>query len=150
MIFETLLAIQRIKSCLGGCFSSRGYRRSTKMIGYATLKWYTEVPEETILLELLENNHLIRYKIWYPGQIYSKTSDEEYMRMLNTPVKTRWVWIGGDNFDATNMLSHYLLVGNVIKLELLEKLEPSVKQWTYIDYETLDSVDFPVDGIVIE
>jgi hypothetical protein len=150
MIFETLVAVYRIKKWVASCFCSRGYRRSTKIIGNGTLKWYTEVPQETILLELLENNNLLRYKIWYPGDLYSKSSDEEYTRMLNTPVKTPWVWIGGDNFDGTNMLSHYLLTGNVIKLELLEKLEPSVKQWTYIDYETLDSVNFPVDGIVIE
>ena len=154
MLFEGLVFIRRIKTWVSTCLCSRGYRRSTKIIGATPLKWYTRVPEESILLEHLENDesgvHVLKYKVWYSGEIYSRSSDEEYMRMLNTPAKSPWVWIGGNNIDATQMLSHYLLAGNTIKLELLQKLEPSVTSWTYVDYETLDSVNFPSNGILIE
>jgi hypothetical protein len=159
MLYQSLIYVTRFKNFFKSlCACPRGYSNRVKIIGDTPLTWYARVPEHCIVLDCIENetceSYALKYKVWYHPEKYTKTSDSESIKLLNTKVKAPWVWIGGkdvDNkqIDATDMLSHYLLRNNLIKLELLEKLDPRIIEWSYMDYETLDIVNFPIEGILI-
>jgi len=117
------------------------------------IPWQTIVPNHVIIAELIESisldNVVRKYKVWHAGDLYIPPSDVQCNTLINTPYVTPWIWIGEDDNDMTNKLTPFLLAGNRITCELLEKLFPEIYIWTYMD-STLNIIDFPEEGITIE
>jgi hypothetical protein len=154
MLHQSLVYLRRLKTFFNlFCTCPRGYSVRTKLVGNTPLKWSAEIPQDSLLLEIIENEtcetHILKYRVWYPGETYVRGTDAEYKDLITKDINMPWVWIGGDNINASEMMSYYLVRGNHIKLELLQKLNPSIKNWTYVDYETLELNNFPVEGILI-
>ena len=162
---KTLGFLSRIKTWITSCCRPNKdiYRNSCTVLrlnhSEDFIQWKAIIPQNTILLEHVEHENRFgyceKYKVWYVGDEYVKPSKEECMRLLNTKVNVPWVYIGGEDseghiIDVTTEISSYLISGNIIKLELLRFIEPSIVRWRYMDFSTLEEADFPVEGIQIK
>jgi hypothetical protein len=164
MMIACLSQIRRIKKWFfTNCFCQKKYSISTKIIHKSGVKdklvWKTKVPLNSIILECFENEehglYKMKYKVFYPGEIYTKSSKDNCIRILNTNVESPWVWIGGSEpngttVDATSTIAHFIMDGNTIKLELLHELFPNIVHWTYVDFASLETIEFPIEGIQIK
>jgi hypothetical protein len=118
------------------------------------IEWIANVPKDTLFLEKLayfKNEDIkYKYKIWYSDQLYIKPSFQIIKNITKQKVECPWIWIGENETDMTNQLEEYVLDGNKIKIEFLNKLFPDIKKWSYICSKTLEVKDFPVEGIQIK
>lgn len=118
------------------------------------IKWVAVVPENTILCDTITKSYLgtdiSKTRIWYTGQMFEKIIGDNRYKMLDKRVVSPWIWIGCGEKDYTLQLDEYLVEGNLITLDLLKRLFPKETEWTYICFKTLDSLEFPINGIQIE
>jgi hypothetical protein len=161
MILGCLKVIKRIKTFFVSLCKNNGYKITCKTISpYGNqLRWSALIPRDTLVLEGLEyqnfSDYNLKYRVFYPGELYVKSSMNTCIELLHIRPKVPWLWIGGDDFfgssiDMSDVLSHYILSGNLIKLELLKNLEPKIEKWQYMDPETLELFKFPDEGIQIK
>jgi hypothetical protein len=108
----------------------------------------------TIFIEKItfikNDDFLHKYKIWYEEQLYMKLTLSQKKFLVKQKINCPWIWIGENDNDMTQVLEEFLLDGNKIKLELLNKLFPDIKKWSYVCSKTLEIKEFPVEGIQIK
>lgn len=114
------------------------------------LESMTHVPEGKIYIEEWLHNDTKRSVVRYAGEEIPNT-------WATTPFakhpKTPWVWVGDreTEIDLTRTFNKFLVVGNVIRMELVNKLI-QVNQRSnllYIESGTFKELKFPGDGITI-
>ena len=139
-------------------FSSKTFVKHSPGTEHAII-WKTIVPENTMIIEQLQKTCLddvtLKYRVWYTDQEYESPTIEDVILMMETPITKPWIWIGGKSLDgdlknATDELNKYLVNGNVIKQDLLDHIDNTILTWSYMNPETLELTDFPIDGIVIK
>jgi hypothetical protein len=124
--------------------------------------WYSKIPvisgwsEEYIVddsyvwIETINYNnvdtHILKYKLSDKFQI---TCYEDCMKIFSDKPKKPWIWIG-DKYDMTSKLEPYIVSGNHVTLGLLKVLFPYIKDWKYCCPKTLELLDFPSEGIIID
>ena len=110
----------------------------------------THVPEGKIYIEEWVQNDSKRSLVRYAGEEIPKTwTTTPFIKHPKTP----WVWVGDreTEIDLTRTFNKFLAVGNVIKMELVNKLI-QVNQRSnllYIESGTFKELKFPGDGITI-
>lgn len=116
----------------------------------STLDTTTHVPEGKIYIEEWVQNDTKRSVVRYAGEEIPKTwATSPFAKHPKTP----WVWVGDreTEIDLTRTFNKYLVVGNVIKMDLVNKLI-QVNQRSnllYIESGTFKELKFPGDGITI-
>jgi hypothetical protein len=109
----------------------------------------SRVPENSILIEQWENEAGVKKcNLFYEGEEPVPDSNP----FIQTP-ETPWIWIGDKTteVDLTAAMQKYLVVGNVIRLDLILHMI-QVRDNTvivYINPRTLEEVKFPADGVRI-
>ena len=109
------------------------------------------VPDNQVYVEEWLQGETKRCVVKYAGEIIPT-----YWRM--TPFarnpKTPWVWVGDreTEIDLTRTFNRFLVVGNVITTDLVEKLIKVTERThlIYIESGTFKELKFPGDGITIE
>lgn len=112
---------------------------------------FMEVPEGKIYIEEWIHEDTKRCVVRYPGEEIPKA-------WRQTPFckhpKTPWVWVGDreTEIDLTRTFSRFLVVGNVIKPDLVSQLIQITERSNllYIESGTFKELKFPGDGITIE
>ncbi len=112
---------------------------------------YDRVPEDQVYVEEWVQGETKRCVVRYEGEEIptSWTSTP-----FDTNARTPWVWVGDRDteIDLTRTFNKFLVVGNVITLDLVLKLI-HVNESTnliYIESGTFKELKFPGDGITIE
>jgi hypothetical protein len=130
------------------------YSSSLEILGNKDIGWIANVPKDTIFIEKItfikNDDFLHKYKIWYEEQLYMKLTLSQKKFLVKQKINCPWIWIGENDNDMTQVLEEFLLDGNKIKLELLNKLFPDIKKWSYVCSKTLEIKEFPVEGIQIK
>ena len=147
---------KKIKSLLSDFFIPKNEYSNTLIIyspkGNSNhVKWFASVPPKTLFVEefILDSNK--RYKVWYPNQLFTRTSHEQAIKLLNKKPLVPWLWIGSsEDEEVSSKLHEFMVVGNIITLELLNDLFPSIMKFQYLCPLTLELQDFPISGIQIK
>jgi len=92
-----------------------------------------------------------RFKIWTENpQILD---DSEVEAILNEKVESPWLHVLAKSpfgeVDMTNTLNQYLVSGNVITPDFLNRQFPFHYDWSYLDAVTFKELYFPSGGITI-
>jgi hypothetical protein len=147
---------KKIKSLLSDFFIPKNEYSNTLII-YSNngnsnhVKWFASVPPKTLFVEEFILDCKKRYKVWYPNQLFTRTSYEQAIKLLNKKPLIPWLWIGSnEDEEVSSRLDEFMLVGNIITLELLNDLFPSIMKFQYLCPSTLELQDFPIDGIQIK
>lgn len=109
------------------------------------------VPEDQVYVEEWVQGETKRCVVKYEGEEIPKT-------WTSTPFdknpKTPWVWVGDreTEIDLTRTFNKFLVVGNVINLDLVLKLIKVTERTNliYIESGTFKELKFPGDGITIQ
>ena len=117
-----------------------------------------KVPDDTVLAEKLTFNTLYetktKIKLWYPGQLYKELTYDETIEVFNKYIKKPWLWIGGyigeELKDITSQVDAYVVSGNVVTIDILNRINPEIKVWIYSCSKTLEVINFPSEGIIID
>jgi len=109
----------------------------------------TRVPENSILIEQWESETgQKRCNLFYEGEEPISNSNP-----FVQPPEVPWIWIGDKTteVDLTAAMQKYLVVGNVIRLDLILHMIQVREntQIVYINPRTLEEVKFPADGVKI-
>lgn len=111
---------------------------------------FDRVPEGRVYIEEWVRNDTKRCVVRYAGEEIPKTWTTT---PFDTNPKTPWVWVGDRDteIDLTRTFTRFLVVGNVITMELVEKLIQVTDrtQLIYIETGTFKELKFPGDGITI-
>jgi hypothetical protein len=123
--------------------------------------WYSKVPEITsefqefiiddkeVWVETIEYNTIDIYEKKYRiHDKYKRTTYEEAYNVIHELPSKSWIWIGDKDKDMTDEIQPFVVNGNKITLKLLKFFFPYIKRWTYYSM-TLDLIDFPSEGIII-
>jgi hypothetical protein len=112
---------------------------------------FMEVPEGKIYIEEWIHEDTKRCVVRYPGEEIPKAWRQT---PFSKHPKTPWVWVGDRDteIDLTRTFNRYLVVGNVIKMELVSQLIQVTDRSNllYIESGTFKELKFPGDGITIE
>lgn len=159
---EALRVLYKVKRWLvSWCYSKEeSFKFSSELLGNsdARLQWMVVIPNDVVLRESITKTQLdtstTKYMLWNPRDFYSTRTDDEKIKLFETPIQQPWLWIGGtdiygNEIDMTSQLESYLIYGNVIKPYFLHLLNPNIVKWTYLD-QTFNQVEFPANGIVIK
>jgi hypothetical protein len=66
-----------------------------------------------------------KYRVWYPNQLFTRTTHEQAIKLLNKKPLVPWLWIGSsEDEEVSSRLDEFMVVGNIITLELLNDLFP--------------------------
>jgi len=107
----------------------------------------THVPEGRIYIEEWVHNDSKRCVVRYGGDEIKPTNPFE------KHAKTPWVWVGDreTEIDLTRTFNKFLVVGNVIRMELVTNLIQvnDRSNLLYIESGTFKELKFPGDGITI-
>ena len=107
----------------------------------------TQVPEGKIYIEEWVQGDTKKSVVRYAGEEIKPTNP------LAKHAKTPWVWVGDreTEIDLTRTFNKFLVVGNVIKMELVNKLIQVNERSNllYIESGTFKELKFPGDGITI-
>lgn len=114
---------------------------------------YTRVPEGAVYIEEWANaeGHKLCYVRYEGDELYPEPDEDPF-----TVVKARcpWVWVGDKEteIDLTRTFNKFLIPGNVIQLDLVQKLIQITEHTdlVYIDAKTFEVKKFPGEGILIE
>jgi hypothetical protein len=110
----------------------------------------THVPEGKIYIEEWIHGDTRRSVVRYAGEEIPKTWTTS---PLEKHAKTPWVWVGDreTEIDLTRTFNKFLVVGNVIKMELVSSLIQVTQRSNllYIEAGTFKELKFPGDGITI-
>jgi hypothetical protein len=112
---------------------------------------WTHVPGGAIYVEEWIEGGNKRCVLRYPGEeIPTEWTESPLARNAKTP----WVWVGDreTEIDLTRTFNRYLVVGNRITEELVEKLIKVSDRTNliYIESGTFKELKFPGEGLVIE
>jgi hypothetical protein len=113
--------------------------------------WKTEVPPNTIISEKLVydiDKYREKVKLWYPGQYMHEYTYEDSIQLFSS-TKTPWLWIGDGKTDVSSEVDKYIVPGNIITIDMLREINSSIRHWIYCDFKTLEIVDFPSNGFII-
>lgn len=112
---------------------------------------YDTVPEDSVYVEEWVQGETKRCVVKYEGEAIP-TSWTSTPFDLNA--RTPWVWVGDRDteIDLTRTFNKFLVVGNVITLDLVLKLIQVTDRTNliYIESGTFRELKFPGDGITIE
>jgi hypothetical protein len=116
-----------------------------------TLATSETVPEGKIYIEEWVQGDSKRCVIRYGGEEIPRSwTTTPFQKHARTP----WVWIGDreTEIDLTRTFNKYLVVGNVIKVDLVSQLIQVNERSNllYIESGTFKELKFPGDGITIE
>jgi hypothetical protein len=116
------------------------------------ITWFASIPHHTFFVEEFKfSKERKRYRIWKAHQLFSATSEDEARLLCDKSIKRPWLWIGSDEgFDMTEYIEQYLVVGNVITLQVLKSIVNDIHDWQYMCPKTFEMKEFPIDGIQIE
>lgn len=111
---------------------------------------YSRVPENAVYIEEWTDD--AGKKLCYVAY------EGEEIRTHTSPFPSRaycpWAWIGDEEteIDMTRTFAKFLVPGNVIRLDLVEKLIHITEstRLMYLDVKTFEPKEFPGDGILIE
>jgi hypothetical protein len=147
---------KKIKSLLSDFFIPKNQYSNTLIIyspkGNSNhVKWFASVPPKTLFVEEFILDSKKRYRVWYPNQLFTRTTYEQAIKLLNKKPLVPWLWIGSnEDQEISYKLNEFLVVGNIITLELLNDLFPSIMKFQYLCPSTLELQDFPISGIQIK
>ena len=160
------LALLRYVSCTFGFLQRRwnAYWFSASLLVRPSKQYYlsddhtefdpsdTRVPEDCVYVEewVDENGHK-KCVVRYEGEdIPTSWSEVPTARHAKCP----WIWVGDreTEIDLTKTFNKFLVVGNVINLDLVLKLIQINERTNliYIESGTFKEIKFPGDGITIE
>jgi hypothetical protein len=130
------------------------------MFGCCRRCWYSKIPEiysefqefiiddKEVWIETIEYNSSDLYcKKYRVHDSYKQTTYQEAYRIIHEIPNKKWLWIGGEK-DMTEEVQPFVVNGNKITLSMLKVFFPYVKHWKYCSM-TLDMLDFPSEGIII-
>jgi hypothetical protein len=107
------------------------------------------VPEDAILIEEWQKDGVKKCNLFYEFE----TIERERFDPFAVEPEIPWLWIGDrkTEVDLTNAMSKYMVVGNVIALDLILHLIQvhHDTEIVYIDARTLEEVKFPAKGVEI-
>lgn len=111
------------------------------------------VPEGRVYIEEWRNYKGQRKNlVLYPGDTVPYSWGKCPFDM--PPAKCPWVWVGDKEteIDFTRTFDRFLVPGNVLKKELIDRLIKVTDRTKliYIESGTLKEIEFPGDGITIE
>ncbi len=116
---------------------------------------YTRVPEGAVYIEEWMNEQ--GTKLCYVRYEGYELDSEEHANPFTVqlkPARSPWIWIGDEEteIDLTRTFNKFLIPGNVIRLDLVEKLIhiTETTNLVYIEAGTFETKKFPGDGILIE
>jgi hypothetical protein len=110
----------------------------------------THVPEGKVYIEEWIHNDTKKSVVRYAGEeIPSTWAASPFAKHPKSP----WIWVGDreTEIDLTRTFNKFLVVGNVIKLELVSKLIQVNERSNllYIESGTFKELKFPGEGITI-
>ena len=112
---------------------------------------YDTVPEDSVYVEEWVRGETKRCVVKYEGEKIPTTWTST---PFDTNARTPWVWVGDRDteIDLTRTFNKFLVVGNVITLDLVLKLIQVTDRTNliYIESGTFRELKFPGDGITIE
>jgi hypothetical protein len=128
------------------------------------LLWYTKEPSVTIreypiTLDGKMSNMYVITSVSVDRCVKKCVIDYSYSRpieysFLSKQAESPWLWIGASGLcgecDMTASVLPYVVEGNHITIELLDKEFPFHRNWRYLDPVTFKEVDFPIEGITID
>ena len=108
-----------------------------------------KVPEDSIVIEEWEKGREKKCNLFYEGEDIVRGVFDPFLDDVYVP----WIWIGDKKteVDLTAAMQKYMVVGNVIRLDLLLELIQvhHDTEIVYVDARTLDEVKFPASGVRI-
>jgi hypothetical protein len=112
---------------------------------------HDRVPEDQVYIEEWIQGETKRCVVLYEGDtIPTSWTSTPFDKNARTP----WVWVGDRDteIDLTRTFNKFLVVGNVITLDLVLKLIQVTESTNliYIESGTFKELKFPGDGITIE
>ena len=113
---------------------------------------YEKVPEDTVYVEeWISDLNIKRCVVLYEGD----TIPHEWKESpFNKEAKCPWIWVGDRDteIDLTRTFNKFLVPGNKIQLDLVQKLIQITDKTNlvYIESGTFKEVKFPGDGILIK
>jgi hypothetical protein len=112
---------------------------------------HVRVPEDQVYVEEWVQGETKRCVVKYEGEEIPTTWTST---PFDTNARTPWVWVGDreTEIDLTRTFNKFLVVGNVITLDLVLKLIHVTESTNliYIESGTFKELKFPGDGITIE
>lgn len=111
---------------------------------------YLRVPEGAVFIEewVNEEGNKLCY-ILYEGEEIVENENPFHLK-----ARSPWVWVGDKEteIDLTRTFNKFLIPGNVIRLDLVQKLIHITENTdlVYIESGTFETKKFPGDGILIE
>jgi hypothetical protein len=112
---------------------------------------YATVPEGAVYIEEWLWNGTKKCVVRYPGE-FIPFAWETSPHILTA--KCPWIWVGDRNteIDLTQTFAKYLVPGNRITMDLVEKLIRVTEQTrlVYIEYGSFEEKEFPGDGLLIK
>jgi hypothetical protein len=111
----------------------------------------TVVPEGAVYVEEWVLNGQKKCVVRYPGDAIPETW-EFAPHLLSA--KCPWIWVGDRNteIDLTQTFAKFLVPGNRITMDLVERLIRVTEQTrlVYIEYGSFEEKEFPGDGLLIK
>jgi hypothetical protein len=111
----------------------------------------TTVPEGVIYVEEWIQNGTKKCVVRYPGDAIPDTWE---ISPLVLTAKCPWIWVGDRNteIDLTQTFAKFLVPGNRITMDLVERLIRVTEQTrlVYIEYGSFEEKEFPGDGLLIK
>ena len=114
---------------------------------------FVEVPSDCVYIEeWMDTKGRKKMVVRYEGEAIPTHWTHSPFEL--PPARCPWVWVGDKEteIDMTRTFDKFLVPGNQIRMELVEKLI-KVTDHThliYIETGTLNEIEFPGDGITIE
>ena len=107
------------------------------------------IDDKEVWIETIEYTSSDLYcKKYRVHQKYKQTTYQEAYMIIHEIPNKRWIWIGDGDKNMTEELQPFVVNGNKITLGMLKVFFPYVKLWKYCSM-TLDMLDFPSEGIII-
>jgi len=107
------------------------------------------VPEDAIFIEEWEKEGVKKCNLFYDSDTIVRNRFDPFTQDAHVP----WIWIGDKKteVDLTAAMQKYMVVGNVIALDLILHLIQvhHDTEIVYIDARTLEEVKFPAKGVSI-
>ena len=108
------------------------------------------VPEDAIFIEEWEKEGVKKCNLFYDNDTIVRNRFDPFATEPYIP----WIWIGDKKteVDLTAAMQKYMVVGNVIALDLILHLIQvhHDTEIVYIDARTLEEVKFPAKGVSIQ
>jgi hypothetical protein len=112
---------------------------------------FPSVPNGTIYIEEWLLNGTKKCVVRYPGDFIPLTWE---ISPHQQTAKCPWIWVGDRDteIDLTQTFAKYLVPGNWIKMELVEKLirVTDHTHLVYIEYGSFEEKEFPGEGLLIK